>query len=82
MFSLQNGLLPSCFNNMFSTNNEIHNYNTRNKHSYHINFSRTKLKQFSITYQGPILFNSIDSQIKNSTSLNSFTFKLKKHIFL
>ena len=34
MFSLKNSTLPSKFNNLFLINSQIHNYNTRNPHSF------------------------------------------------
>ena len=34
MFSLKNSTLPSKFNNLFLINSQIHNYNTRNAHSF------------------------------------------------
>ena len=81
MFSYQNGLLPTCFNNMFSRNSDIHGYNTRHKDLYHIDFARTKLRQLSIIQQGPLFFNSLKNDIKNSINIKLFLSKLKKNIF-
>ena len=36
LFSLKNSTLPSKFNNLFLMNSQIHNYNTRNAHSFHL----------------------------------------------
>ena len=36
MFSLKNSTLPSKFNNLFPINGQIHNYNTRNSHSFRL----------------------------------------------
>ena len=39
-------------------------------------FQKTK-SQRSIKYQGPLIWNSLDSEIKNCQSLKSFKIKLK-----
>ena len=40
-------------------------------------FSKKTKSQRSIKYQGPLIWNSLDSEIKNSKSLKSFKIKLK-----
>ena len=55
MFSLKNSTLPSKFNNLFPINSQIHNYNTRNAHSFRLPLCRTNIRQFSIYFRGPIL---------------------------
>jgi len=65
---------------MFTLNNQIHGYNTRSKQHYHIPTVRTKLKQYSLRYQGPTLFNDLDGDIKESSSYEIFTKKLKAHL--
>ena len=36
--------------------------------------------KFSIKYQGPIIFNSLSTDIKESVTYSSFTKKLKSHV--
>ena len=53
MFSLKNSTLPSKFNNLFLINSQIHNYYTRNAHSFRLPLCRTNTRQFSIYFQDP-----------------------------
>jgi hypothetical protein len=72
MFSYHNQLLPSSFLNLFITNNEIHDYNTRNASSYRAHACRTNVKQFIIIFQGPKLWNSLPEFIKSAQTINCF----------
>ena len=81
MYSHKHSLIPKKFNELFSLNSSVHSYNTRNAHAYNLPFSRTNAKLFSVTYQGPKYFNSLDDDIINSISLPSFKSKLKNYIF-
>ena len=58
VFSWKNNLLPKYFNNMFVSNNQIHGYNTRNANAFQTPFCRTKLRHFSLRFQGPKFYNS------------------------
>ena len=77
MYIYKNGQLPESFKNMFFTGREIHNYNTRNKIFFRLPSCRTNVRKFSLRFQGPKIFNSINDEIKNSLSLGEFTSKLK-----
>ena len=63
IFSFENKKLPYKFQEMFTLNSQIHNYNTRSKHLLHIPPVRTNYRQFSIRYQGPTLFNSLSNEL-------------------
>ena len=80
MFSLKNSTLPSKFNNLFLINSQIHNYNTRNAHSFRLPLCRTNTRQFSIYFQGPKFYNSLNSTITGSSSSASFKRKLKEFL--
>ena len=77
MYTYKNGQLPESFKNMFFTGREIHNYNTRNKNFFRLSSCRTNVRKFSLRFQGPKIFNSINAKIKNSLSLREFSSKLK-----
>ena len=64
MYIYKNGLLPESFKNMFFTGREIHNYNTRNKNFFRLPSGRTNVRKFSLRFQGPKIFNSINDEIK------------------
>ena len=80
MFSLKNSTLPSKFNNLF-LNSQIHNYNTRNAHSFCLPLYRTNTVRFSsIYFQGPKFYNSLNSTITGSSASASFKRKLKEFL--
>ena len=56
MFSLNNSTLPSKFKNLFLIKSQIHNYSTRNAHSFRLPLWRTNTRQLSIYFQGPLSF--------------------------
>ena len=76
MFSLKNSTLPSKLNNLFLINSQIHNYNTRNAHLFRLPLCRRNTRQFSIDFQGPKFYNSLNST--SSSSSASFKRKLKE----
>ena len=80
MFSYRNNSLPNKFQGMFKLNTQIHNYNTRTNNLIRIPLVRTKLRQFSIQYQGPTIFTSLENEILNSVSYAAFTRKLKNYL--
>ena len=80
MFSLKNSTLPPKFNNLCLINSQIHNYNTRNAHSFRLPLCRTNTRQFSIYFQGPKFYNSLNSTITGSSSSASFKRKLKEFL--
>ena len=71
---------PFQFNNLFLINSQIHNYNTRNAHSFRLPLCRTNTRQFSIYFQGPKFYNSLNSTRTGSSSSASFKRKLKEFL--
>ena len=59
MFIVRNNSSLITLKDMFTLNNQTHSYNTRSSKSFHLPRTRTKLRQFSIKYQGPKTFNSL-----------------------
>ena len=55
-------------------------YNTRNAHSFRLPLCRTNTRQFSIYFQGPKFYNSLNSTITGSSSSASFKRKLKEFL--
>jgi hypothetical protein len=78
MYSYQNDLLPSSFNDYFIEVNQVHHYNTRSSNNIYVPFCKTNIRQFSASFQGPKLFNMLSSDMRNAYSLRSFQIKLKK----
>ena len=76
MYLLHKNIVPSFISSCFIVNQEIHNYSTRSSANYHIPNIKTNASKFSLFYQGPVLWNSFSSDIRNCPSLNSFKRKL------
>ena len=79
MYKLKNNKLPSMIphNIMFITNENIHSHNTRNKEGYLIPSVRTNCRKFTVSYAGPILWNSFPQQLRQLPSEALFKKKLK-----
>ena len=74
MFKYKHGLLPSSFNNFFTTNCENHKYNTRNKNDFEIPIHRIK----TISSTGPKLWNRLPSHVKEAKPLGHFKKNIKR----
>ena len=70
-------LLHSIF--FFTKVTSVHNYNTRfaAKHSYYLPYARTNYGKFYIRFQGPSAWNTIDDNVKLSSSISVFKKRLK-----
>ena len=76
MFSYHQRLLPSPFLNLFPTGGQIHNYDTRTSAHFRPHTCRTNIKQFTILYRGPKIWNALPLSITSSPSLSTFKRKL------
>ena len=59
MYKYCNNLLPSLFNNMLKTNDENHDYNTRNASNFEYLNNKLNFCDTSICYQGVNTWNNI-----------------------
>ena len=80
VFKYRSKAPPSAFKNYFSAV-----YNDRSTRSviqtnYFIPFTKSTMLQRSIKYQGPIVWNSLDLNIKKRNSLKLFKYHLKKSL--
>ena len=78
MFQYQNRELPSVFDNIFTVNNEVHNYPTRQINLYHLPRTRTALAQNTFIFTAPKFWNSLPKDIREARSFYTFKSKLKK----
>ena len=76
MFSYHQRLLPSPFLNLFPTGGQIHNYDTRTSAHFRPHTCRTNIKQFTILYRGPKIWNALPLSVTSSPSLSTFKRKL------
>ena len=80
MFKYSNNLLPVAFNNFFTTRSEIHDYQTRYKDYYHQTRNVRTFSDHSIRTYGPILWNSLGDNVKNSKSIKHFKDQYKNNL--
>ena len=82
MYLFQNNLLQRPFGNLILWTNQVHNYNTRssNQNLFYVPFCRTNLRQFCVHYQGPFFFNTLNSDIRNASSVSQFKTFLKNYL--
>ena len=78
MYKLNKDDLPAIFSNMFCKNSSVHDYPTRQRNSYHLPPTRTLLAKNSFVFSGPVYWNSLPNDFKESPSVNIFKHKLKK----
>ena len=64
------------------SNKQVHSYATRHTNDFHLPVCRTNLRKFSVSFQGPIYYNSIENDIKESNFLHLFKTKLKKKLYV
>ena len=57
MYFLSTGNRPPKFDSFFSINNSIQSYNTRHASFLRLPLSKTNIRQFSLSFQGPKVFN-------------------------
>ena len=74
------GFLPDAFKETFLLSSHIHCYNTRHCNSFYLFPCRTNIRQFAISFQGPKLFNSFNSEIQNAESVSLFKSKLRSFL--
>src|SRR5688572_18913713 len=77
MYQYDNNLLPQAFSAYFKPN--LLDRAIRNKRVYISIFARTNTRQFSIKYQGPLIWNSIPECVRAAMSLASFKIQIRAH---
>ena len=68
LFKLYNNQIPINLTGLFSVNSQIHSYGTRNADDCHLPRKSSRLGQYSLTYQGPKLWNSIENKTRKTKS--------------
>ena len=80
MFKFHNNQLPKNLSDIFSANYQIHSYGTRHADDCHLSRKSTTLGQYSLTFQGSKIWNSIDFKTRNIKSFNLFKNIIKRSI--
>ena len=66
------------FSNFYNVNTDIHSHNTRQKEDIHPIKFKSNVGKYSLKYQGAIVWNKIESDIKKAKSLNIFKREYKE----
>ena len=79
MYKCLNNIMPPiiCCKFTLNRNHNVHSMSTRNHNVYSLPLCRTSIRYNSVTYQGPMHFNSLDQSLQNSTSIQILKKKLK-----
>ena len=80
IYSLYNNQVPKPLKTFFSLNSDIHQYNTRNRNNPVLRLHKTNVAARSIYTRSYKLWYDMESDIKCSTSLKTFTKKYKRNI--
>ena len=80
MYSYHHNLLPNSFHDLFLSSNQVHQYETRLASQYRPHFHKTNIKQFSILYRGPQIWNSLPISLISSPSISVLKKKLKNYL--
>ena len=64
----------------FTTNQVLHGRDLRNAEDLHIPYSRLDIRRFSIRINGPNVWNSLPTLIRNSDSVHIFKRRLRNYI--
>ena len=80
MFKFYNNQLPKNLSDIFSANYQIHSYGTRHADDCHLPRKSTTLGQYSLAFQGPKIWNSIDIKTRKIKSFNMFKNNIKRSI--
>ena len=78
MFKYSNNQLPSSFQSLFTLNNTIHSYQTRNSQNFHLTNPKLIIAHKSIRHYGPDLWNNLPITTKSCTTLYSFKSTMKR----
>ena len=80
MYKYCNNMLPSIFNQMFSTNADTHKYNTRFSNNFKFPNNKLEFGKKSISYQGVKIWNNIHDEIKLSGNIKDFKCSYKEFL--
>ena len=82
MYNYKNEMVPSAFHDMFLQNNKYHKYPTRHGDNFNLPMLKTIFAQSTFIFSGPKFWNSLDKDIQQAPSINSFKRKLKVFLLL
>ena len=76
----ENVSLPKSFEDYFTQNCRIHNYDTRSSNDFHLPLHRTSTTKDTLFFYGPLLWNNLPDSVKKCKSLQHFKRLYKSHL--
>ena len=80
MYRFQDDDLPNAFKHMFTKNDSIHKYPTRQADNYHVPNWHLETRKRAVSVQGALIWNSIPANIIASCSLDVFKNNFKRYL--
>ena len=82
MFKCLNNLAPEYLSNSLKYTHELHPHNTRNASNLNLNIPKPKTSTFmnSFSYQGPLIWNTLPTNIIDSNNIHTFKTHLKEYV--
>ena len=78
IFCISNNLIKNVYSQQcYKLNSDVHQYNTRQRNNLNIPKCRTMIKQNTISFQGPKLWNALPMDVRSSSSLNIFRKRIR-----
>jgi len=81
MYKCVNRLVPNYLNNIFISNNTLHEHNTRGSKNLFIHGTGNESAKRKFSYQGSLMWNQIPIHIKECATVQSFKRNYKKSFF-
>ena len=72
MYKYANNILPLAINDLFTTNSDVHNYTTRQKHLLHVNKSNINIYSKSFGNTSARIWNAIQAEFEVNVSISKF----------
>ena len=77
MYKIYNNLMPSNILSYFCMVHMSHDHDTRQAGHFKNMYCRTTLKSMCLSVRGPVMWNKLHTDLKNSTSVNMFKKRYK-----
>ena len=77
MYKYANNLLPLAINDRFTTNSDVHNYTTRQKHLLHVNKSTINIYSKSFGNTSARIWNAMQTKFEVNILISNFKIAFK-----